>query len=52
MKIRQITVLLINNINVYEILAKDSNKLYEILSCICKFHTYGVNWVPVVDEVL
>ena len=38
--------------NVYGILAKESDKLYEILSCIDRFHVYRDNWVPVVDEVL
>ena len=46
-----ITVLLIN-IHVYRILAKESDKLYKILSAICRFHVYRDNWGPVLDKVL
>ena len=45
-------ILLLINIDVYRILAKKSDKLYEILSCIRRFHVYKDRLVPVVDEVL
>ena len=46
-------ILLLINVNVYGVLAKESDKLYKILSCIRTFHrVYRDKWVPAVDEVL
>ena len=41
-KLNKVNILLIN-INVYEILEKESDKLYEILSCIHRFYVYRDN---------
>ena len=45
-------IVLLINIKVSRILAKESDKLYENVSQIGKFYVSRNNWVPVVDKGL